>query len=139
KIYGLYSKTSLQRIVQQRDNKNALSKTPIDTSIVERSYQIEAIQRVSELFENEKKRKAVIVVATGTDKTRIAIAVARRLIQAGWIKNVLFLCDRKELRKQAAASYIEFVNEPVHAIGGVNEETDLANAQIVVATYPAIM
>lgn len=139
KIYGLYSKTSLQRIVQQRDNKNALSKTPIDTSIVERSYQIEAIQRVCERFENEKKRKALIVLATGTGKTRIAIALSRRLIQAGWIKNVLFLCDRKELRKQAAASYGEFVNEPVHAIGGVNEETDLANAQIVVATYPAIM
>lgn len=139
KIYGLYSKTSLQRIVQQRDNKNALSKTPIDTNIVERSYQIEAIQRVCERFENEKKRKALIVLATGTGKTRIAIALSRRLIQAGWIKNVLFLCDRKELRKQAASSYVEFVNEPVHAIGGVNEETDLASAQIVVATYPAIM
>lgn len=79
-----------------------------------------------------------MVLATGTGKTRVAIALARRMIQAGWIKNVLFLCDRKELRKQAASSFRDFVNEPVHVLG-VDKEIDMISAQIIIGTYPAIM
>ena len=62
----------------------------------------------------QKKRKALIVQATGTGKTRVAIALCDALIQARWAKRILFLCDRRELRKQAHNAFKEFlpVGEP---------------------------
>ena len=47
--------------------------------------------------------------ATGTGKTRVAIALRELLIRAKWIKRVLFLCDRRELRKQAYEAFEEFL------------------------------
>ena len=83
--------------------------------IVNRLYQIEAIKRVSERFSN-KHRKALIVQATGTGKTRVAIALADLLIRAGWVKRVLFLCDRRELRKQAKNAFNDFLSEPIRIV-----------------------
>ena len=75
-------------------------------------YQIEAVRRVAEKFA-EKKREALIVQATGTGKTRVAISLSDALIRAGWAKRILFLCDRRELRKQAANAFKEFLpSEP---------------------------
>jgi len=137
KIYGFYAKESLQYMIRQRAERKDLNATPIATEIAGRMYQIESITRVCERFANNH-RKALLVQATGTGKTRVAIALSKRMIDAGWAKRVLFLCDRKELRKQAGKAYNEFLNEPLYVVGK-SKKSDRSKARIYVATYPGMM
>lgn len=137
KLYGFYAKQNLQYLVNQRTKRKDLSATPIDTRVAGRMYQIEAISRVCERFE-QGHRKALIVQATGTGKTRVAIALTKRMLAASWAKRVLFLCDRKELRKQAAKAYNEHTSEPIYVVGKTKKDYR-TNSQIYIATYPGMM
>lgn len=136
KLYGFYSKDSLQHLVNyQRSERKPLDTVKINNSIVDRLYQIEAIKRVSERFACNH-RKALIVQATGTGKTRIAVGLVDLLIRAGWVKRVLFLCDRRELRKQAKITFQDFLPEPIRIITSRIESN--ASERIFFATYPAM-
>ena len=137
KLYSYYSKESLQYLIRQRTERKDLNTTPINTEIAGRDYQIETITRICERF-SKNHRKALVVQATGTGKTRVAIALTKRMIDAGWAKRVLFLCDRKELRKQAGKAYNEYLSEPVYIVGK-SKKSDRANARIYIATYPGMM
>lgn len=136
KVFGYYSKDSLQYLVTfQRAGRQALDTLSPRADIVDRLYQIEAIKRVSERFSNNH-RKALVVQATGTGKTRVAIALADLLIRTGWVKRVLFLCDRRELRKQAKNAFNDFLSEPIRIVSSrVNQS---ATERIFLATYPAM-
>lgn len=136
KLLGYYSKDSLQYLVRfQRSSRKPLDTLEPRADIVNRLYQIESIKRVSERFANSH-RKALVVQATGTGKTRVAIALADLLIRAGWVKRVLFLCDRRELRKQAKNAFNDFLNEPIRIVSArVNAS---ATERIFLATYPAM-
>ena len=136
KIHGYYSRDSLQYLVNfQRDNSKALNSLQPNPEIAGRLYQIEAIKRVLERFAG-KHRKALLVQATGTGKTRVAIALTDLLIRAGWAKRVLFLCDRRELRKQAKNVFSDYLSEPIRII---NSRVDRqAPERIFLATYPAM-
>ncbi|MCA8998867.1 MAG: DEAD/DEAH box helicase family protein [Planctomycetaceae bacterium] len=136
-LYGFYSKDSLQHLIFQRTEKKPLSEVSANPVIAGRMYQIEAVRRVAEKFA-EKKRKALIVQATGTGKTRVAISLSDALIRASWAKRVLFLCDRRELRKQAANAFKEFLpSEPRTFVTGASAgDTD---HRIYLSTYPAMM
>lgn len=136
RVFGYYSKDSLQYVVNfQRAGRKALNSLEPNVEIVNRLYQIEAIKRVSERF-SDRHRKALIVQATGTGKTRVAIALAELLIRAGWVKRVLFLCDRRELRKQAKNAFSDFLSEPIRIVSSrVNQS---ATERIFLATYPAM-
>lgn len=136
KLYGYYSKDSLQYLIKQRNLKKDLNQTPIDTNVAGRLYQMETISRVCERF-SDKHRKSLIVQATGTGKTRVSIALAKRLLDAGWAKRVLFLCDRKELRKQASNAFNEFTNEPLYVVGKTKKEL-ATNSRVFIATYPGM-
>ncbi|ROS00214.1 type I restriction enzyme R subunit [Sinobacterium caligoides] len=136
-LYGFYSKSSLQYLMRQRQQRKDFNTAPIDMDIAGRDYQIETISRVCERFA-QNSRKALVVQATGTGKTRVSIALSKRLIDAGWAKRVLFLCDRKELRKQAGNAYTEFLSEPVYVVGK-SRKADIKNARIYVATYPGML
>lgn len=136
RLYGFYAKTSLQYLIRQRRERKPLnSVSPRPGIISDRLYQHEALKRVCERFE-DKHRKALIVQATGTGKTRLAIAITDVAMQAGWVKRVLFLCDRKELRKQAKNAYSEFLSAPVTVLSArsVNDDEN----SIFLATYPAM-
>ncbi|MEW4530115.1 DEAD/DEAH box helicase family protein [Maioricimonas sp. JC845] len=137
KLYGFYSKDSLQHLIFQRTEKKPVSEVAPNPAIAGRMYQIEAVRRIVEKFA-EKKRKALIVQATGTGKTRVAISLSDAMIRAGWAKRILFLCDRRELRKQAANTYKEFLpSEPRTFVTGASAgETQ---HRIYLATYPAMM
>lgn len=135
-LFGFYSKDSLQYLVHQRQGKQALSDFSPKPEIINRLYQIEAVKRVSERF-TAKRRKALIVQATGTGKTRVAIALTELMIRAGWVKRVLFLCDRRELRKQAKNAFNEFLSEPLVVVGARTAKD--RNQRIYLATYPAMM
>lgn len=136
KLYGFYSKDSLQHLANyQRTQKQPLDALPINHLIVDRLYQLEAIKRVAERF-SQKHRRALIVQATGTGKTRTAIALTDLLIRAGWAKRVLFLCDRKELRKQARNAFNDFLSEPTRIV--TSRVRSNASERIFLATYPAM-
>jgi len=135
KIFGFYSKDSLQYLIYKRKNRLALDKVASRSEIVDRLYQIEAIKRVNEKF-SENRRKALLVHATGTGKTRVAIALTDLLNRASWVKRVLFLCDRKELRKQAKNAYNEFLTEPMTVVTADTAKD--RDKRIYLATYPAM-
>ena len=136
KLYGFYSKDSLQYLVIfQRSRRRSLDEIQ-PSEIAGRLYQLESIKRVCERFTGQHRR-ALIVQATGTGKTRVAISLTDVLIRAVWVKRVLFLCDRKELRKQAKNAYTDFLNEPLVIVGRHTAQD--RDKRIYLATYPAMM
>ncbi|TCH61795.1 DEAD/DEAH box helicase family protein [Acinetobacter sp. ANC 4862] len=137
-IYGFYSRDSLAnlRFQHQYANKELERNNP-DLSIVERPYQIEAIKTLSRKFQDQG-RKALIIQATGTGKTRVAIALSELLIREHWAQRILFLCDRRELRKQADDAFKDFLrSEPRCVIGETNKVP--TDSRIYIATYPGMM
>ncbi len=137
RIYGFYSKDSLQYLLFKRTERQPLQTIAPDPKIAGRMYQIEAIKRVCERFSGNHRR-SLIVQATGTGKTRVAISLCDTLVRAKWAKRILFLCDRKELRKQALNTFKEFLPGEPRTI--VNSETHKdRNKRIYLATYPAMM
>ncbi len=137
KIYGFYSKDSLQHILFQRQAKQPVSEIGGNPKIAGRMYQMEAVRRVVEQFA-EKKRKALIVQATGTGKTRVAISLCDAMIHANWAKRILFLCDRRELRRQANNAFNEFLPSlPRTYVTGASAGN--TKDRIFLSTYPAMM
>jgi type I restriction enzyme, R subunit len=137
KVYGYYSRESLQRSIWKRHQRGRLAELGPAPRIIDRFYQIEAVKRVCERFD-QNYRKALIVQATGTGKTRVAISLVELLIRARWVRRVLFLCDRRELRKQANNTFAEFVDaEPrIYVTADTAEDR---NKSIYLATYPAMI
>lgn len=137
-VYGFYSKDSLEYLIYQRQYRVAtLEQHNPDLNIADRPYQIEAIKTVAAHFQSQR-RKALIIQATGTGKTRVSIALAEVLLRTGWAKRVLFLCDRKELRIQADDAFKQNLpSEPRCVIGETNKIDQ--SARIYIATYPGMM
>lgn len=99
-VAGFFTPADLGRLKFLRQNRQPLEATPINNSIVDRSYQHEAIRRIAEAFANNKRR-ALLVMATGTGKTRTAMALIDIFLRASQAQNVLFLADRDALVEQA--------------------------------------
>lgn len=137
RLFGFYSRESLKYLLFQRHEKRALESVAPKPEIAGRMYQLETIKRICERF-SLGYRKSLIVLATGTGKTRVAVSLCEVLSRARWAKRILFLCDRRELRKQADDVFKEFLpGEPrIH----INSTTasDIGN-RIYLATYPAMM
>ncbi|MBN8506533.1 MAG: DEAD/DEAH box helicase family protein [Burkholderiales bacterium] len=138
-VFGFFSKDTLQYRVgfQRREKLDLLTDVRPDANIAGRLYQIESITRVAERFA-QRHRRALVVQATGTGKTRVAIALAKLLIDARWVKRVLFLCDRKELRKQAKNAFNDFVQEPIYVIGQANDVSKM-DARIYIGIYQGLI
>ena len=138
KLYGFFSKDILQYRIgfQRREQRDLLMLTP-DPVIASRLYQIETLRRVQERFA-ARHRKALVVQATGTGKTRVAISLAKLLIEARWAKRVLFLCDRRELRKQAKNAFNDFLKEPLYVIGQKNDVAK-QDARIYIGIYQGLI
>lgn len=138
KVYGFYGKKSLAFLIFQRlGRKPEPERENPNLAIVDRPYQILAIKKVAERFQNQR-RNALIVQATGTGKTRVAIAMCELLLRTGWIKRVLFLCDRNELRKQGAEAFKSFLPSEPRCVVGEQKLLD-ENARIYISTYPSMM
>jgi type I restriction enzyme, R subunit len=137
-LFGFYSRDSLEyALFQIRERKPLLGALNPRESIIERMYQVEGIKRVAENFD-KRRRKALIIQATGTGKTRVSVALAEMMIRANWAKRILFLCDRRELRKQARNVFEEHLpSEPrVYVTSTTSSDR---NQRIYLATYPAMM
>ena len=137
-LFGFYSQDSLQYcLFQSEERTQELASLNPKEAIIDRLYQIEATKRVGENFD-KRRRKGLIIQATGTGKTRVAIGICELMIRARWAKRILFLCDRKELRKQALNAFGEFL--PAEPTVIVNSRTAQdRKKRIYLATYPAMM
>jgi len=137
KIYGFPSRQDLDRLQFLQKSERPLSQELINRDISGRPYQIEAIRSILEGIE-KSKRKFLIVMATGTGKTRTCISMIDVLMRSNRVQRVLFLVDRIALRNQALDAFKEFLpNAPVWPKAG---ETDLATDRRVYATtYPTML
>ena len=108
KVSGFYTQDELQLLINRRENKQSLEHIFVNDKITNREYQLEAIKSVCEAFD-EGHRKALLVMATGTGKTRTAISIVDVLSDKEWVKNVLFLADRTVLVKQAKNNFVKLL------------------------------
>ena len=104
KVSGFYTQDELQLLIRRRDSRENLEHIYIANDIANRPYQLEAVKKVCESFE-QKHRRALVVMATGTGKTRTAISLVDVLTSKNWVQNILFLADRTELVKQAEKNF----------------------------------
>lgn len=135
-IQGFLKKDELELIVQRRSTLKPLAPESLNTKIVERYYQSRAIRRVTESFEKDKLRKSLLVMATGSGKTRTVIALSDLLMRANWAKRILFLADRVALVNQATNAFKAFLPQA----SPVNLVTDrTGHGRVYVSTYPTMM
>ena len=136
-LVGFPTRDDLERFAYIRRNRKPLTQEFINTSIAGRDYQIRAIRAVLEGIE-QKKRNFLLVMATGTGKTRTCIAMVDALMRAGHAEKVLFLVDRIALREQALAAFKEHMpNEPRWP--NVGEKLIATDRRVYVATYPTML
>ncbi|MBK3517603.1 DEAD/DEAH box helicase family protein [Carboxylicivirga marina] len=142
--FGFYTKDELQWSIHQRNTRQDIRKAKINLNIAGRPYQTEAIQRVAESFVVDapnglmgNKREALLVMATGSGKTRTAAALVDVFIKHNWVKRVLFLADRNALVTQAKNSFGEHLKECT-AID-LTKEKEKDTTRLVFSTYPTMM
>ena len=137
RVYGFYKKSELQLMVDRRNNKISLKNINIKDEISNRYYQKEAIINVCEALE-KRQRKMLLVCATGTGKTRTAISIVDVLTRHNWIKNVLFLADRKALVKQAKNNFSKLLpNLPLCNL--LDNRDNPEESRMIFSTYPTMM
>jgi len=137
RISMIYSKRDLEKLFNLRTMRTSLKNVFVDKNIAGRYYQEGAIKAVCHTFEQENQRKALLVMATGSGKTRTVIALVDVLLQHGWIKNVLFLADRNSLVTQAKRAFVNLL--PSLSVTNLVEEKDNLNAHGVFSTYQTMM
>lgn len=137
KVYGFPTRDDLERYAYIRKARKTLDGELINTKIAGRDYQIRSIRAVMEAVE-KRKRKFLLVMATGTGKTRTCIALVDALMRAGWAERVLFLVDRIALRDQTLEAFKEHLpNEPRWP---KPQEKEIAtDRRIYVSTYPSML
>ncbi|EDT70937.1 type I restriction enzyme R subunit [Clostridium perfringens D str. JGS1721] len=137
RAFGFYKKSELQLIIDRRTSKKNLKDIKISDDISNRYYQKEAITAVAEAFE-KNQRKALLVCATGTGKTRTAISIVDVLSRHNWVKNVLFLADRKALVKQAKNNFSKLL--PNLSLCNLLDRNDNPEeSRMIFSTYPTMM
>jgi len=137
KVYGFPTHEDLERYAYIRRARKPLAGELINTKIAGRNYQISSIRAVMEAIE-KRKRKFLLVMATGTGKTRTCIALVDALMRAGWAEKVLFLVDRIALRDQTLEAFKEHLpNEPRWPKQG--EKEIASDRRIYVSTYPTML
>jgi type I restriction enzyme R subunit len=135
-VFGFYSKDELQTLIQRRTFKKSLASETINNAITDRYYQIEAIRKVSEALESNH-REALLIMATGTGKTRVSASIIDLLSKANWVKRVLFLADRNALIHQAKTNLNDYLpNLP--AVDLTREKED-EGSRIVFSTYQTMI
>ena len=134
-VAGFYKKDELASLIIRRAQRAPLDVSQVKDDIVERYYQKRAIGSIGEQFA-QTRRKALLVMATGSGKTRTAIALVDLLQRAGWVKRALFLADRVSLVNQAVGAFKAHLpqSSPVNLV----TEKD-TTGRVYVCTYPTMM
>ena len=136
RLYGFHTANDLELMIQQRSRKD-ISDFSVKDHITDRAYQKMAIKAVCEHL-NNKHRKGLLVMATGTGKTRVSISLVDVLMRNGWVKNVLFLADRISLVNQAHKNFVKLLPSTTTSVLSESGEKDL-NARITFSTYQTMI
>ena len=145
-VHGFYTKEELQWLLQKRNGRKDIRSFVVNKEIAGRPYQEEAIKRVAESFARTSpqtklltggKTSALLVMATGSGKTRTAAALTELLFNARWIKRVLFLADRNALVRQAKNNFNEYL--PDYTSIDLTKEKENDTTRLVFSTYPSMM
>lgn len=135
---GIYSKRDLEKWFNLLSMRASLKNVMVDREIAGRYYQEGAIRAVCDSFDEKNRRKALLVMATGSGKTRTVIALCKALMNAGWVKNILFLADRNTLVTQAKRSFVNQWRDELSVTNVVKEKNNY-HARCVFSTYQTMM
>lgn len=135
-VSGIYTKEELEWLHFKRQNKSSLKNPVINDDITNRHYQKMAITAVCDTLD-KGNRKALLVMATGSGKTRTAISIVDVLIKRGWVKNILFLADRTALVKQAKKNFKALL--PELSLCNLLDSKDNPESRMIFSTYPTMM
>ena len=146
KVHGFYTKAELQTAMFRRTHRKDIRSANIDTDIAGRAYQMRSIKSIAEHFAGTDKsdgkligthRGALLVLATGTGKTRTAIAFSKLMLESNWAKRILFLADRTSLVRQAKSNFVKLL--PEYTSVNLLEEKDNPDARFAFSTYQTMM
>ncbi len=137
KVSTIYSKRDLEKLFNLRLQRKSLNDVEINEDIAGRYYQKGAIRAVCDSFDAKNRRKALLVMATGSGKTRTVIALCDVLLRYGWVRNILFLADRTSLVLQAKRSFVNML--PDLSVSNLCEEKDNFSAHCIFSTYQTMM
>ena len=135
-VYSVFSQDDLVRIIRRRTQARGFDTLQINAAITDRAYQKEAIHSVCSAYA-ARRRKALLVMATGTGKTRTVISLVDVLLSQGWMTNVLFLADRTELVRQAKQAFTEHL--PNLSTCSLLDRDGRPAARAIFSTYPTIL
>jgi len=137
-VMSFHSKADLQ-LLMQRQTRQDIHDFAVNNDIAGRYYQTKAVTAVCERL-NNRHRRSLIVMATGTGKTRVAIAITELLMRNNWIKNVLFLADRISLVNQAHKNFVKYLpNETTCVLSDHSGEAPDKNARVMFSTYQTMI
>lgn len=136
RVQGYYNKAELQTLLHRRNSRRDLRQESLNEQIAGRPYQIEAQRAIAEAF-HRGERGALLVMATGTGKTRVAAALVDLISKAGWGKRVLFLADRNALLTQAKNAF----NTQLPNLPSVDltKEKETDDSRVVFSTYQTLI
>lgn len=137
KVATIYSKRDLEKLFNLQTLRTSLKNITVDENIAGRYYQKGAVKAVCEALGAKNRRKALLVMATGSGKTRTVIALCDVLIRHGWVKNILFLADRNALVTQAKRSFVNLM--PDLSIANLCEDKENLDARCAFSTYQTMM
>jgi type I restriction enzyme, R subunit len=135
-IRGFFKQDELDLMIKRRTSRIALGTADINDAIAGRYYQTRAIRKIGESFQKDKDRQALLVMATGSGKTRTVIALYDLLRRCNWVKRVLFLADRVALVNQASNAFKLHLpdSSPINLVTEKNTE-----GRVYLSTYPTMM
>lgn len=137
RVAGIYSKRDLEKLLNIRRMRTSLAHVAVDKQIAGRYYQEAAIKAVCESFDRDKQRRALLVMATGSGKTRTVIALCKVLLEHGWARDILFLADRTALVTQAKRAFSNML--PDLSLTNLCEDKTNVQARCVFSTYNTMM
>lgn len=135
-VYGFHTAKDLELLIQRR-NRRPITDLRINNSITDREYQKRAIRQVCERF-NRYHRRTLLVMATGTGKTRVAISLTDVLMRNSWVKNVLFLADRTALVRQAKKNFVKLLPSVTTCVLSEDKKPDKL-ARVMFSTYQTMI
>lgn len=136
RLYAFHTESDLELLIQKR-KRHDITDFSVKDSITDRHYQKMAIKSVCEHF-NTKHRRGLLVMATGTGKTRVAISLVDVLSRNGWVKNVLFLADRIPLVSQAHKNFVKLLPHMTTSVLSEDKDPD-TTARITFSTYQTMI
>ena len=135
-VQGFYTQSELALAMERRHSRQSLAAQPIKAEIVERPYQQRAIRAITEAF-TQGQRRALLTMATGTGKTRVAVALTDVLMRANWAKRILFLADRVSLVNQATNKGFKPLLANASPVNLLHDKS--GQGRVYLSTYPTMM